>query len=316
MTINITTNTYHNTKMSLHTKPTKILMIKPSYFRVNEEALESNKFMTITEHPSIVRQKVLEEHQQLYDILVQHKCDVHLFEEISPDTPDSLFCNNWISVHHPQETGLASPIMVTYPMAIPNRRKEVRGDIMRFIKKQYPFVKYYDMRQTADWAFLESTGSMVIDRYNKTIYAGLSPRTYYWKLLQFVDYFEYKLVIFQPVYKQSPIYHTNVMMAIGKTWAVVCFETISELERDKIRKALSDTKRTIIDITINQMCDLCGNILEIKNLEGTLYTVMSSRAYYSFTQEQRSLFGNILHVPFYTIETYGGGGVRCCLAEI
>lgn len=296
--------------------PNKLLMIKPKFFKINEQAVPTNKFMNITERIHILQENVEKEHHMLYSELIDKKFDVHIFDNNNVETPDALFCNNWISVHHPNETSFNNSVSIIYPMAIPNRRLEVREDIINYIDTLYNNMISIDLRFTNDWAYLESTGSMVFDRHNKIIYASLSPRTYYWKLIELKDLLNYKLIQFNTAYKQAPVYHTNVLMSIGANWAVVCFDVISECYHTKIKDSLEQNNKKVIEINSFQMTQYCGNIIEIVNKEGIPYTIMSTTAYNAFKEEQLKLLGNIIHVPFEHIEKFGGGGVRCCIAEI
>lgn len=295
--------------------PTKISLIKPNHFKINEQALPTNKFMTKKEYQHHVQEKVFKEHDGLYQALLQHNFDVSLYENTIPEAPDALFGNNWISVHHPSETGFKKVLCILYPMALENRRIEVRQDIIQDIQKMYN-CDILDLRAMCDWAYLEGTGSIVFDRFHKMMYATLSPRTYYWKLLELSHLIDYKVTLCYSSYKGSPVYHTNVLMSIGEKWAVVCFEVLYECNHNKIRKQLKDSYREIIEITSDQMSQYCGNIIEIVNKDGIPYTIMSTTAYQAFTPDQLTKLGNIIHVPFETIETYGGGGVRCCITEI
>jgi len=157
---------------------------------------------------------------------------------------------------------------------------------------------------------------MVLDRRNRIVYAGLSPRTYLMKLMQFSEVMSYELVFFNTSWKRSPVYHTNVLMAIGETWAVACLDVIvAESQKEKLVKKLESTGRKVVTITPAQMECYCGNILEVTSRKGVRYTVMSEGAREAFTKEQLAVFENIIAVPFSILETYGGGGVRCCMLE-
>jgi hypothetical protein len=296
--------------------PHKLFLIKPNHFKINEQAIPTNKFMTLAENKNNLQEKVFKEHQGLYTSLINHNFDVTCFENIVYDAPDALFGNNWISVHHPHETKRDDLLCIIYPMALENRRIEVREDILDYVKNSYHNTEVLDLRLTYDWAFLEGTGSIVYDRINRIMYAALSPRTYYWKLLDLSRYLKYKLIICHTNYKNACVYHTNVLMSIGETWAVVCFDVIYDCNHNKIRKNLKKSNKEIIEISAYQMSQYCGNIIEIVNKEGISYTVMSATAYNAFTPDQLQLLGNIIQVPFETIEKYGGGGVRCCITEI
>jgi len=195
---------------------------------------------------------------------------------------------------------------------------ELREDILYDIQEYYgDSFMFYDLRDSYEWAFLEGTGSVVYDRYSQTMYVSLSPRSYYWKLMELQKALDYNLVVFQTNYKQSPVYHTNVLLAIGKEWAVLCTSVIvSESEQKKVVSSLQKNGKKVLEISEYQMGCFCGNILEITNREGKVYTVMSQKAHDAFTGEQREALGNLLVVPLDTIERYGGGGVRCCIAEV
>ena len=148
---------------------------------------------------------------------------------------------------------------------------------------------------------------MVFDYQNKIIYACLSPRTN----LEILGKLNYQKEIFCAFSDDKPIYHTNVMMAIGAKWAVICK---SVCDRELIFK-----DKIVVKISENQMNHFCGNILEIQNTFGENFIVMSKSAFDHFTQDQRDIlgqFGEILQVDISTIEKYGGGSARCMLAEL
>lgn len=303
---------------------TQVMMITPKYFSVNIDAQPTNSFIVkSSDHDKDTLQDMaLMEHSNLVQALRDHHIFVHLFENNIPDAMDAMFCNNWMSIHHPPET--ADHQLVVYPMLLPNRRIEVRQDIIDYVKSRNPAIGIIDLRMPTDQsvtdkvaeAYLEGTGSMVIDRKNKVIYAALSPRTYLMALKRFAALIGHKLVFFQTSYKRAPIYHTNVLMAIGGTWVVICKEVIAEGCREYVMTNLKESGKTIIEITKQQLQYFCANIIELKNAKGIPYTVMSQCAHDNFSPEQKSHLGNLIVVPFYTIEKYGGGGVRCCITEM
>lgn len=285
-----------------------LLLIRPNYFATNQQALATNAFMT--EPKEAIEEKALAEHNGLIQELLNHQIDFMLYENINPATPDALFANNWITVHRSQNK------MMIYPMYVENRRLEVRWDIIEDLCKIYPNLKLYDLRSHPFHNALEGTGSMVFDHQNRIIYAAVSKRTNESLLRQVGDLLNYRIISFYTEYKNQPVYHTNVMMAIGKTWAVVCTQVIDHDDvRDVIQSILQSGKQ-FIEISTNQMEAFCGNILEVYNRDNVPYTVMSHKAKQAFQSNQLQALGNIISVPFDTIETYGGGGVRCCLTEI
>lgn len=284
-----------------------LLLIRPRFFATNIQALATNTFMNAQQGD--IEAMALQEHDQLIQILKDHDIDTLIYENVNPETPDALFANNWITVHHPQRKCLI------YPMYLENRRLEVRLDIIQEICQKHPELTLYDLRSQPKKA-LEGTGSMVFDHENRIIYAAISKRTNEHLLRQVGEYLNYQILSFYTEYKNQPIYHTNVMMAIGKTWVVICTQVIDHDDmRDVVQKIISSGKH-MIEISTSQMEAFCGNILEVYSRTGIAYTVMSEKAKNAFSKDQLELLGNILAVPFDTIETYGGGGVRCCLTAI
>ena len=284
-----------------------LLLIRPKFFATNAQALATNAFMNVQQGD--IEALALKEHDQLIQILTDHHIDTMIYDNENPETPDALFANNWITVHPSQNK------ILIYPMYLENRRKEVRLDIVQAICQRYPELKFHDLRSQPKKA-LEGTGSMVFDHQNRIIYAAISKRTNEHLLSQVGEHLNYRILSFYTEYKNRPIYHTNVMMAIGKKWVIICTQVIDHDDtRDVIQSILASGKH-MIEISTSQMEAFCGNILEVYSRDGIAYTVMSEKARNAFRKDQLELLGNILSVPFDTIETYGGGGVRCCLTEI
>ena len=284
-----------------------LLLIRPKFFATNTQALTTNTFMN--GEGEDVEARALDEHNGLIEILIKHNIHTIIYENENPETPDALFANNWITFHLPQKKCLI------YPMYLENRRKEVRLDIVQYICQLYPELKLHDLRCQPKKA-LEGTGSMVFDHQNCIIYAAISKRTNEHLLRQVSELLNYKIVSFYTEYKNCPIYHTNVMMAIGKTWIVVCTNVIDHDDMRDVIKSILLSGKQMVEISTTQMESFCGNILEVYSRDGIAYTVMSEKAKNAFRKDQLDILGNILAVPFDTIETYGGGGVRCCLTEI
>lgn len=321
------------------TVPSRIMLISPNFFCTNTEALKDNKFMkkpfTETEEGKDLAKHItslaMEEHEGLVRALVAHDIEVAVFENTLENAPDATFCNNWLSIHREYEaeaeakaeaslalnTGQVETRAIIYPMALPSRQCEVRMDILAKLQGLwYPNMEVMDLRNSHGLLYLEGTGSMVLDRKNRIVYAGLSPRTYLMKLLQFCETMSYELVFFNTSWKRAPVYHTNVFMAIGEQWAVICLDVIvAESQKEKVVKKLESTGRKVVVITPQQMEHYCGNILEVVSRTGVRYTVMSEGARDIFTKDQLAIFENVIAVPFSILETYGGGGVRCCMLE-
>lgn len=290
-----------------------IMMIRPSRFSFNEQTADSNSFQQSATQMADVHQQALREFDDFVAILREHNVQVWVVEDTDePHTPDSIFPNNWISLHEDSR-------MVLYPMQAENRRLERRADIANHLADVFSLHDIVDYTASEkDGQFLEGTGSMVLDRDKKICYACLSPRTHPALLERFCADFGYKLITFTALDRQgNQIYHTNVVMCVGKQFMVVCLECIpDENERRKIRNA---TTKTIIELSMEQLEHFAGNMLEVVNEKGEQLLVMSEQAYKSLTISQVArleFFARIVTAPLYIIEAVGGGSARCMMAEI
>lgn len=292
-----------------------ILMIRPVDFKFNEQTAGNNKFQ-IASTESNVQKLALEEFDGFVTLLRKNEVDVTVVDDtLQPETPDSIFPNNWVSFHEDGSVYL-------YPMFSENRREERRGEILDDLKDKFEInhvtdISFYEQQV----AFLEGTGSMVLDRVNKIAYACLSVRTDEEVLHNFCMLSGYNPVSFQAVDGSNfPIYHTNVMMCIGDKFAVICLDSIpNSQEREKVALSLIDSGKEIIEISLEQMNRFAGNMLQISNTKGESLLVMSEQAYLSLnaTQiEKLEQYSRIIYAPIYTIEKNGGGSARCMLAEI
>ncbi|MDA3614420.1 citrulline utilization hydrolase CtlX [Polluticaenibacter yanchengensis] len=292
-----------------------ILMIRPVAFGYNAETAVNNAFQQQTEQNG-VQANALKEFDNFVEILRSHNINVTVVEDTqNPHTPDSIFPNNWISFH-------TNGTVVLYPMFAANRRLERRSDIIDQLKKQYSITNIVDFSHyESQDKFLEGTGSMVLDRDNHIAYACLSPRTDKKLLEEFCTAINYKPAYFHAVdnYK-NPIYHTNVMMCVADKYIIFCYETIADYsEKEVLNRWFSNTNKTIIPITLKQVNAFAGNMLQVQNIHGEKFLVMSDSAYNSLTHEQIRIieqFNPIIHAPIPTIETNGGGSVRCMMAEV
>ena len=234
------------------------------------------------------------------------------------DTPDSIFPNNWISFHNNGDVAI-------YPMFAENRRRERREDILDIVEEAgFEIENVFDYTEAEDEGiFLEGTGAMVLDRIHRKAYCALSPRASEELFIEFCEDFEYTPVIFRAFQKTDgelkPIYHTNVMMALGRTFAIVCLDTIEDKkERKNVLNHLKEDKKEIITISREQVDYYAGNMLEVKGKEHS-YLVMSQTAYESLTPQQIEAIERhtqILYSDLSTIEICGGGSARCMLAEV
>jgi hypothetical protein len=293
----------------------QILMIRPVDFKFNIQTASNNKFQEESTGAN-VQQLALQEFDQFTEVLKDNGIELTIIQDIlQPETPDSIFPNNWISLHHNGQVYL-------YPMFSQNRRLERRQDILETLQDSFKVNQIEDLSAfEEEGIYLEGTGSMVLDRENKIAYACVSVRTDLEVLDTFCKKADYSAVTFIAVDdKDFPIYHTNVMMCVGDQFAVVCLEAVKAAdERQKLIKNLHSTGKEIIEITFDQMNHFAGNMLQLKNKEGKMLLVMSEQAYLALTKRQVNAlekYSKLIYSPLYTIEKNGGGSARCMLAEI
>ncbi len=298
-----------------------ILMIRPVSFRMNEQTAVNNYFMEDVDMKNQeINQKAQEEFDAFVSVLKNKGVNVIVVQDTKePDTPDSVFPNNWISFH-------ANGTVGVYPMFAENRRNERRDDIFEILEqngfKINDVVDYTSAEE--EELFLEGTGSILIDRVNKKAYCALSERADEELFIEFCEDFDFFPVIFtanQSVDgKRLPIYHTNVMMALAETFVVICSDTIDDKkERKNVLEHLKKDGKEVIVITEQQMHQFAGNMLQVMGSDDKRYMVMSSAAYHSLTTKQIAQIENhcaILHSSLHTIETCGGGSARCMMAEV
>ena len=299
-----------------------ILMIRPVAFRMNEQTAVNNYYQKVLDGLSseTVNAKAQEEFDAFVHKLRMVGVDVVVIEDTkTPDTPDSIFPNNWISFHESGDVAL-------YPMFAENRRHERREDVLDILEDQ-GFVINEIMDYTSaeeDGYFLEGTGSILLDRENDKAYCALSPRADEELFIEFCEDFEYTPVIFEAFQtvngERKLIYHTNVMMCLGETFAVICADCIDDKkERKMVLDSLRGDEKEVILITQDQVNNFAGNMLEVKGTDDRRYLVMSKSAHQSLTKKQIAQIEEhvtILSSSLDTIEACGGGSARCMMAEI
>ncbi|CAM3518350.1 citrulline utilization hydrolase CtlX [Zobellia roscoffensis] len=298
-----------------------ILMIRPVNFRMNEQTAVNNYFQEdIDVQNTTINEKAQQEFDAFVEILRSKGVNVVVVEDTKdPDTPDSIFPNNWISFHANGTVGL-------YPMFAENRRNERREDILDILEENGLIIENVVDYTSAEEenVFLEATGSMALDRVNNKAYCALSDRADEGLFIEFCEDFEYSPVIFtanQSVGgKRMPIYHTNVMMCLAEDFSVICLDTIDDKkERKNVVDHLKQDGKEVIAITEQQMHHFAGNMLQVLGGNEKRYLVMSSSAYHSLTPSQIEAIEKhceIIHSSLETIETCGGGSARCMMAEV
>ena len=298
-----------------------ILMIRPAQFRMNEQTAVNNYFQAQAGMtPEAVEKKAQEEFDAYVSVLREKGVQVSVVQDtLDPDTPDALFPNNWVSFHQDATVAL-------YPMFAENRRLERREAVLEILEED-GFIIDQVMDYTAaedSGIFLEGTGSLILDRVHKKAYCALSSRADEELFIEFCEDFEYTPVIFtanQTVEgKRLPIYHTNVMMCLAETFAVICSESIDDKKaRKAVLNHLKEDGKEVIAISEVQMHSFAGNMLQVLGSNETPYLVMSTTAYESLQPDQLSKIRKhceIIHADLSTIETCGGGSARCMMAEV
>lgn len=295
----------------------KIVMVRPAKFYFNKETAVNNHYQNFdNESSEVINKKALKEFDTLAEKISEMGAEVSIIQDtLNPSTPDSIFPNNWFSSH---EEG----ILFFYPMFAKNRREELhkfRNKIYDIVGRKSLKIVDYSLKVYEN-IFLEGTGSIVLDRKNKKAYCSLSPRSEEKLFKSFCRELGYKPVVFRAYQDGFPVYHTNVIMSIGETRAIVCLESITEKEeRETLKKELEESGKEIIEISLSQVKKFLGNTLELRGKNGNRFIVMSETAYKSLTEEQKNLIlrdTEILYSNVETIEYYGGGSARCMIGEI
>ena len=294
----------------------RILMISPDKFRNNELTLSDNSFQSRVIKNTSISDRAISEFEILKESISKRGVDVHAISDDSEfDTPDAVFPNNWISFHHNNRA-------VLYPMFAINRRFERKSSALKKLSDQgikIDIIKDYPHFEN-DKKYLEGTGSIVLDRYNKLAYCSLSKRSHHGLFNIFCSEMNYKPIVFNSLYQSKPIYHTNVMMSICNNFSIICLDSIEDENQKKdVITNLKNSNLEIIDIEIDQMCSFLGNCIQLVNSKSNPLLVMSSRAFNSIKNSQLKVIEKhteIIHSDIKTIEDNGGGSARCMIAEI
>ena len=299
-----------------------VLMVRPVQFRMNEQTSVNNYYQKVPENilSEVVNKMAVKEFDGMVRKLKKVGIQVIVVKDTKEfDTPDSIFPNNWISFHSNGTIGL-------YPMFAENRRLERKESVLEAVETQGFVVKNVVDYSGAevDNLFLEGTGSILLDRVNNKAYCAISDRADEGLFIEFCEDFEYTPVVFSAFQtvndKREKIYHTNVMMCIGDTFAVVCLASIDDKkQRKSLINHLQDDGKKVIEISEDQVNHFAGNMLQLKGLEEASYLVMSQSALKSLRPAQVKLIEShttILSCPLDTIESCGGGSARCMMAEV
>ncbi len=293
-----------------------VLLVRPASFGFHAEAARSNAFANRSSDTGLTT-RAAAEFEGLAERLIDSGVEVLILEDSAePAKPDAIFPNNWVSFH-------ADGTMALYPMATEARRLERNAEGLKAVLDASGF----DVRQVIDLSFherhghfLEGTGSLILDRPRRRAYANLSPRTDAAVIADFDDRLDYSTFVFDARDRSDrQIYHTNVMLSLGTRFAVLCTDAVSPEYREVLISELDRTDRTLIEVDYDQMKRFACNLIELRGRAGSPVITLSSVARRSFRPDQlRQLesFGELAEADIPTIETVGGGSVRCMIADI
>ena len=284
-----------------------ILLIEPIGFAYNSQTAVDNKFQTDNKSSLAMFQ-----FKNFKSVLEENGVIVRIYSPKDNTTPDAIFPNNWFS------TFPDSRIMI-YPMMTENRRLEKRADLIGSLMQDYPSLidlSYLEKNNL----FLEGTGSLIIDHASKIAYACLSKRTSMEALKEWEKVSGYTTITFSAKDETGfPIYHTNVIMTLAEKFVIVCEEAIVPSDRNKILESLKSTGREIISISFEQTKMFCGNCIELLNRNKEHLLIISEQARNAFTNDQIQTIEKSSRIVFSDlseIESIGGGGARCMIAEL
>jgi len=299
------------------------MMVRPFNFHFNEETAVNNYYQKVLEglDPAKAHEQALAEFDTFVEKLRSQGIEVAVIQDDeNPRTPDSIFPNNWVSFHDDGRVAM-------YPMYAENRRGERREEMFELLADDFGFhveeIEDFSGFET-EGIYLEGTGSMILDRENHIAYAAISLRTDITVLETWCERFDYEYVAFtanQTVNgERLPIYHTNVMMCLGRDFSVICLNCIDDnRERKDVVDSLKKTDKKIIEISEDQKEHFAGNMLNVSNKKGKEFLVMSTAAYSSLRPDQIEAIekhAEIIHSSLDTIEALGGGSARCMMAEV
>jgi hypothetical protein len=290
-----------------------LFMIEPEVFHSNEQTLASNHYQSKNDDAlslDEIKKRALLEFDNLKSEIEKNDLKVTSMKGIE-ECPDHIF-PNWFITFDDLTVQLFS-------MKAENRRLEKTPEMVDFLKEKYDLAGDLSSFEEKDM-FLEATSSMVFDRVNRVVYAGLSPRTNKELTEKWCANNNYELVLFETASHQGPpIYHTDVFMYVGQKVIGICLDVILPKYRELVRSKVSKY-HDVFEINKDQILDFCGNALEAKNAQDQYFLIMSSRAFNAYSEDQKVIlskyYKKIIHSDLTTIEKFGGGSARCMLNEL
>ena len=289
-----------------------LFMIEPESFYSNEQTSYTNHYQEDATNEDIeeITQKALVEFHNLKDKIEAKGIQVTSLKG-SKECPDHIF-PNWFMTFD-------NKTMQIFSMLAPNRRKEKKLSMIEHLSETYELTADFSYLENKE-IFLESTSSMVFDRVNRIVYAGISPRTNAVQLIIWCRNNDFELVLFETEsHTGSPIYHTDVLMYVGTDIIGICFDVIKEEHVDYVKEKVN-AHHDVVELTSDQIQNFSGNAIEAKNEDGELFLIISSRGFSALNQNQINKllksYKEIIHSDIPTIEKYGGGSARCMLTEL
>ena len=289
-----------------------LFMIEPESFYSNEQTSYTNHYQKEVTDEDIdeITQKALMEFHTLKNKIEERGIKVTSLKG-SKECPDHIF-PNWFMTFD-------NKTMQIFSMLAPNRREEKKLSMIEHLSNTYKLSADFSYLENKE-IFLESTSSMVFDRVNRIVYAGISPRTNAVQSIIWCRNNNFELVLFETEgHTGSPIYHTDVLMYVGTDIIGICFDVIKEEHVDYVKEKVN-AHHEVVELTSEQIQNFSGNAIEAKNEAGELFLIISSRGFNALNDDQVNKllksYKEIIHSDIPTIEKYGGGSARCMLTEL
>ena len=282
----------------------KLALVEPSNFNFNIQTFDTNVFQNDVQFNKL---KIFEEFDNFVSTLDKNKISFNILK--SPkNSPDSIYPNNWAVTFDDGTYDLFS-------MQSPNRRLERSNLNINFLNTYYS-LKNDLTEYEAQNIFLEGTGSLVLDRVNKTAYMAESNRSSISLASKWSQLRGYDLVHFKSYIDKKPTYHTNVLMFITDKFAGICIDSISDS-----KYLLSNVEKThkVLYLSIEQVKNFSGNAIVVRNINNETKFLISSSGLKALDLIQIKFiekYYDIVEIDIPIIEKIGGGSVRCMLLEL
>lgn len=300
----------------------RVILVRPGGFGYDPQTAESNGFQRRLADEDL-RAKAEAEFDGLLYALDACGVGTTVLDPVDPQAPNAVFPNNWFSTH-------ADGTLVLYPMQASSRRVERDPRFAEVLKREgFAVRRVVDLSPLeAEDRALEGTGSLVIDHARNVCFAALSPRTSERGINRWCGAMGASPVTFLATMDGTltgpPVYHTNVVMAIGEDFAVACLDALPyPADREDVANELERAGKRLVRIPLAQMHAYAGNLLHLRNeaahpADDRRSILLSATAFAALGPEQRRQLeqhGRLVPVAVPTIEAVGGGSVRCMLAE-